>query len=149
MSEHLATISWARQSEGFTYTEYNREHEWRFEGGTKVDASAAPAFLGHADRVDPEEAFVASVSSCHMLSFLAICARKKIIADSYEDRAVGHLEKNNDGRLAITRVELSPRISFSGSPPDSETLDAIHEASHRECFIANSVLTDITVRHEK
>jgi organic hydroperoxide reductase OsmC/OhrA len=145
VSEHHATVSWERESADFSYESYDRNHSWRFEGGAEVAASAAPAFLGSADRVDPEEALVASISSCHMLSFLAIAARRRLVVDCYLDRAVGTMEKNEDGRLAVTRVVLRPEIEFGGDPPSAERIAKMHELSHRECFIANSVRTEIVV----
>lgn len=145
MSKHVATIHWQRQSEGFNYRDYNREHSWTFAGGTRINASAAPEFLGTAELVDPEEAFVATVSACHMLSFLAICAHRKIIVNRYSDEAVGTLEKNNAGRTAVTRIELSPRIQFEGRPPAEKALREIHHAAHEQCFIANSIHTQVTV----
>lgn len=144
MSRHTAIVQWRRQTEGFDYHEYNRDHGWAFEG-VEVSASAAEEFGGSAGRVDPEQAFVASVAACHMLTFLAICARKRLVVDRYEDHAVGYLEKNAAGRLAITRVELSPEISFGGSAPDPATVKQIHELSHQECFIANSIRTEVVV----
>ena len=105
MSEHHAAIRWTRQSADFTYDSYNRAHEFVFKGGQiVVPASAAPDFRGNAERVDPEEAFVASLSSCHMLTFPAICARKRLTVESYEDEAVGYLEKSETGRLWMARV---------------------------------------------
>jgi organic hydroperoxide reductase OsmC/OhrA len=146
MSDHHATVAWKRQTGSFRYEDYNRDHTWTFENGLVVEASSAPRFLGSADRVDPEEAFVASISACHMLTFLAICARRRIIVDRYDDEAVGHLEPNAEKKLAITRVELHPRVTFAeGHEPTPEALSVIHERSHRECFIANSVTTEITV----
>ena len=146
MSHHVAVIDWKRETESFRYEDYNRAHVWRFESGINVNASSAPAFLGTPDRVDPEEAFVASVSACHMLTFLAICARRGLVVDSYVDEAVGYLEKNAAGKLVITRVDLTPRITFGGEPPSPDLLDTLHEYSHRDCFIANSVLCEIVVR---
>ncbi len=145
MSKHVATIHWQRQSEGFNYRDYNRDHNWSFEGGTRISASAAPEFLGNAANVDPEEAFVASVSACHMLTFLAICAQRKIIVNSYNDKAVGTLEKNSAGRSAVTRIELSPRIEFEGLAPEKKVQQEIHHAAHEQCFIANSIHTKVTV----
>jgi len=145
MSQHRAEIRWERQSEGFSYPEYNREHRWLFEGGAVVAASAAPVYLGSPEFVDPEEAFVAAVSSCHMLTFLAICARKRIIVNSYRDLAVGYMEKNNSGKLAITHVELSPRIAFEGPLPPDAKLEEMHHLSHEQCFIANSIRTQVTI----
>ncbi len=145
MHEHRVTVSWERKTDDFRYDTYERAHVWRFEGGVEVAASAAPAFLGDPERVDPEQAFVASLSSCHMLTFLAIAARKRLTVDRYEDDAVGFLEKNDEGRLAVTRVVLRPRIAFAGEAPDADALHRMHERSHRECFIANSVLTAVEV----
>ncbi len=145
MSEHIATVTWKRIGEGFDYQSYSRDHQWRFENGIKVDASAAPAFRDNPDCVDPESAFVASVSSCHMLTFLAICARRHIVVNSYTDRAVGHLERGPSGRPAIARVELRPRIEFEGAAPSPEELHALHEQSHADCFIANSITSAVTV----
>lgn len=146
MSEHIAEILWKRTSEGFDYESYNRRHAWRFDAGIDVPAAASPDYRGEPDCVDPEEAFVASVSSCHMLTFLAIAAKKKLVVDAYEDRAVGHMEKNAQGRVAITRIDLHPRIAFApGVEVDAETLDKMHHAAHEHCFIANSVTTEIVV----
>jgi organic hydroperoxide reductase OsmC/OhrA len=146
MSEHRATIDWKRESQGFSYETYNRGHLWQFDGGVEVAASAAPAYKGDPERVDPEEAFVASVASCHMLTFLAIAARQRFVVDSYSDQAIGFMEKNEKGRLAITRVTLRPKIAFGGDkPPSDEQLAKLHELAHEQCFIANSVRTQISV----
>src|SRR5438067_4404070 len=112
MSEHKITLAWQRQSADFTYTSYNRDHAWSFDGGATVAASAAPAYQGNPTLVDPEEAFVASLASCHMLTFLAIACKKRFVVDSYRDEAVGFMEKNAEGKMAITRVVLRPRIEF-------------------------------------
>jgi organic hydroperoxide reductase OsmC/OhrA len=147
MSEHAATITWTRGARDFTYETYSRDHTWRFDGGVEVAATAAPAFLGSAANVDPEEAFVASVASCHMLTFLAIAARKRFVVERYEDAAVGHLEKNEAGKLAVTRVTLAPKIAFGGEKaPSAEEIAKLHELAHENCFIANSVRTEISVR---
>ena len=115
-------------------------------GAIVVPSSSAPAFKGDADRVDPEEAFVASLSACHMLTFLAICARKRLTLDSYEDDAVGVLEKGENGKLWMTRVTLKPRVRFApGTEVDAAMRAEIHHKSHEECFIANSVKTDVAV----
>lgn len=145
MSEHKATLRWRRSSETFTYDAYNRGHTWSFDAGIDVRASASPTYRGDADAVDPEEAFVASLASCHMLTFLAITARKRFVVDVYEDEAVGFLEKNEDGKLALMRVVLRPRIRFAEAAPSAEQLATMHDQAHRECFIANSVKTAITV----
>lgn len=145
MSEHAVDVVWARGEHEFTYQTYSRDHEWRFDGGVTVPGSANPAYLGNEGLVDPEEAFVAALSSCHMLTFLAIAARKRLVVDSYADHAVGLMEKNEKGKLAITKVVLNPEIVFAGETPDAEALGRMHHLSHEECFIANSVLTEVTV----
>src|SRR5579884_1874603 len=146
MSEYQVAIDWERESEQFTYQEYSRDHLWTFPGGVRVSASAAPDYLGNPGYVNPEEALVAALSSCHMLTFLAIAARKQWMVDAYHDDAVGVLEKNAQGKLAITRVTLRPKITFSGEKrPTPEELKALHEQAHRGCFIANSVTTEVTV----
>lgn len=145
MSEHKATIEWTRTSPDFQYKTYNRAHLWRFEGGPDVPASAAPAYLGEPGRVDPEEAFVAALSSCHMLTFLAVAAKRKLVVDRYVDHAVGHMEKNAEGKLAVTRVLLRPEVTFSGEQPGAEVLAALHHDAHEHCFIASSVRTEVRV----
>lgn len=146
MSYHRVDLKWVRQTEDFEYESYSRDHTWKFDNGVVIDASAAPQFLGKESRVDPEESFVASLSSCHMLTFLAIAARKRWTVDSYEDAAVGVLEKNAEGKLAITNVTLKPRIQFSGkNMPTPEEIAAVHAKSHKGCFIANSVKTGIRI----
>ena len=146
MSEHKVTLSWERGNVPFEYQKYPRDHTWKFDGGHEMQASAAPAYLGNPKLVDPEEAFVASLSSCHMLTFLAIACKQKFVMDDYVDEAVGHMEKNAEGRLAITRVELHPKITWSGDKkPTPEELDKMHHAAHDNCFIANSVKTEVTV----
>jgi organic hydroperoxide reductase OsmC/OhrA len=146
MSEHKASIVWARNGVDFGYKTYPRDHVWRFPNGIEVPGSAAPAYLGNPQRVDPEGALVAALSSCHMLTFLAVASMKGFVVDSYEDAAVGHLEKNAGGKMAITRVELHPKIVFSGAKqPTAADLDALHDKAHKECFIANSVTTEVTV----
>ncbi|HEV8517953.1 MAG TPA: OsmC family protein [Burkholderiales bacterium] len=146
MSEHKANIKWTRGSVDFAYKTYSRDHTWRFDNGIEVPASAAPAYLGNAQRVDPEAAFVAALSSCHMLTFLALASNKGFVVDSYEDSAIGHLEKNAGGKLAITRVELHPKIIYGGAKqPTPADLEWLHDKAHRECFIANSVTTEVRV----
>ena len=147
MSEHHAAVRWKRTSADFTYDSYNRAHEVTFKSGAiRFAGSANEKFKGDADRVDPEEAYVASLSACHMLTFLAICARKRLTVDSYEDDAVGIMEKGSNGKLWVSRVTLHPRIAFApGTTPDAAALAEIHHLSHGECFIANSVKTDVSV----
>jgi organic hydroperoxide reductase OsmC/OhrA len=146
MSAHTATIRWHNDSTGMEYDRYNRNHTWEMAGNI-VPASAAPEFKGGAGRVDPEAALVASLSACHMLTFLAIAARKRLMVASYTDEATGWLEKNAAGRLAMTRVELRPEVRFaSGTTIPADELARLHDGAHRECFIANSVKTEVTVK---
>lgn len=145
MSEHRATVRWKRESSTFEYDDYNREHEWTFDHGFVVPASAAPDFLGKPGHVDPEEAFIASISSCHMLTFLAIASKRRFVVEHYTDHAVGFLEKNSEGRMAVSRVELRPAIVFSGESPTPAQIAKMHESAHRNCFIANSVTARIDV----
>jgi len=145
MSEHRATIDWRRSSADFTYQSYNRAHDWRFTAAT-VPASATKEYRGDESRVNPEEALVAALSSCHMLTFLALAAKHKLSLDSYRDEAVGVLEKNAAGKLAITRVILKPKIVWSaGVTVTAELLSKLHHDAHENCFIASSVHTEVTV----
>jgi organic hydroperoxide reductase OsmC/OhrA len=146
MSEHKVILKWERGGAEFSHQKYPRDHTWSFDCGQTMMATAAPAYLGNPAHVDPEEAFVASLSSCHMLTFLAIACKQRFVLDSYDDEAVGHMEKDDDGKLAITRVELRPKIEWSGDRvPSAEELDKMHHAAHEHCFIANSVKTKVTV----
>ncbi len=144
MSTHTATVSWELGGSAFTPAEYPRDHEWHLAGGQIVNASAAPGYRGNADCVDPEEAFTASLSSCHMLTFLYLAASKGMVVEKYLDRAEGTLSKTDRG-MAMTRVVLRPEITFSGEAPAQEQLDELHHAAHKACFIANSVHTEIVV----
>lgn len=147
MSEHRASLRWRRTSADFTYDSYNRAHEILYKNGDIViPASSAPEFKGDRERVDPEEAFVASLSSCHMLTFLAICARKRLAVDTYDDDAVGKLDKGASGKFWMANVTLRPRVRFAaGVNVDNATLNDIHHRAHEECFIANSVTTHVAV----
>ncbi len=145
MSRYKATIHWKKQTPFFDYEVYNREHEWQFQGGTVINASAAPEFRGEPDCVDPEQAFVAAIAACHMLTFLALCSRKQLTVEEYSDSAVGFMEKNPDGGLWISRVILHPHIRFLNGLPDRNELQALHDQAHKQCFIANSIKTDVRV----
>ena len=145
MSEHRATIDWQRSSADFTYMTYNRAHDWQFTAVT-VPASATKEYRGDASRVNPEEALVAALSSCHMLTFLAVAAKRKLSLDAYDDEAVGVLEKNAAGKLAITRVTLRPRIVWSaGVTVAPDELAKMHHDAHEGCFSATSVKTEVAV----
>ena len=146
MSKHLASLRWNRGDKPFTYEGYSRDHEWIFEGGQRLTGSAAEAFLGSPQGVDPEEALVIALSSCHMLTLLAIAAKKGWVVESYEDDAEGSLGKNEAGKLALTQVILRPRIVFADDKVlDAEALQRLHHQAHENCFIANSVKTEVVV----
>jgi organic hydroperoxide reductase OsmC/OhrA len=150
MSAHTATIHWQRADADFAKGEYSRRHEWRFDGGTVVAASPSPQVVpapwSDPRAVDPEEAFVASISSCHMLWFLSIAAERGFVVDRYADEAVGLMTRIAPQRQAITEVVLRPRIEFApGHAADSAQIEALHEAAHERCFIANSVKAAIRV----
>lgn len=150
MSEHTATIRWQRGDHPFAKGRYSRRHEWRFDGGAVVPGSSSPHVVrepfSDAGAVDPEEGFVASLSSCHMLWFLSTAADRGFIVDAYEDEAVGHMRKDEAGRLAITEVTLRPRVAFGGDrKPTHQQHDELHHIAHEQCFIANSVKTKIVI----
>lgn len=145
MSEYFATVDWQRQGQDFLGHSYSRRHEWLFDGGVVVPASSSPHIvpvpMSVAENVDPEEAFVASLASCHMLFFLDFASRAGWIVDRYVDQAAGTLAKDDQGRMAMTEVVLRPKVSFSGLKPDNKVLQELHHRSHDACFIANSVRT--------
>lgn len=148
--EYTATIRWTRDGASFPDNRYSRGHTWTFDGGVTVPASSSPLVvpppLSPENAVDPEEAFVAALSSCHMLTFLAIAAKKRFTVDAYEDRALGIMTKNEGGKLFVSKVTLDPRIEFSGDKvPTPEQIAELHHLAHKECFIANSVITDVVV----
>lgn len=145
MSEHQANLSWNRGENGFGYKEYSRDHQWNFlSNDQSLKASAAPKYLGSEDCVDPEQAFVASLASCHMLTFLAVASMSGFVVDSYQDNASGRLAPNENKKMVMTLVTLRPLIKFSGDKtPDAEELEQLHTKAHRECFLANSVTTKI------
>jgi organic hydroperoxide reductase OsmC/OhrA len=150
MSIHTANVSWSRGAGDFAPGRYSGLHAWRFDGGAEVRGSptpeVAPPPMSDPTAVDPEEAFVAALSSCHMLFFLALAARRGFVVDSYEDAAEGELAKNAQGRLSMTRVTLRPRTAFSGERlPTPEDLQALHHKAHEACYIANSVRTDVRI----
>ena len=148
MSDHLATIAWQRDAADFLDDRYSRAHRWSFDGGIEIAASSSPHVvplpMSESAAVDPEEAFVASLSSCHMLWFLALARKQGFVIDSYRDEAIGTMGKNASGKLAMTRVTLRPAAVFAGARhPDLAQLDDLHEAAHAQCFIARSVLTEV------
>ena len=151
MSDYFAKVTWARaDNETFVDNKYSRGHAWEFDGGAVVAASESPHIVPSpfsvAANVDPEEALVAALSSCHMLFFLALAGKQKFVVDEYTDNAVGVMAKNNEGKIAMTEVTLRPQIRFSGAKrPTSEELEQLHHQAHEQCFIANSVKAQVNI----
>ena len=147
MSVHRATVSWKREGD-FARKKYYRAHTWRFDGGIEVPASASPLVVPKPysvdAAVDPEEAFVAAISSCHMLTFLFLVANEGFVVESYVDEAEGRLTVEG-AKQWVSEVVLRPRIEFAGQAPTAERLQVFHEAAHEQCFIAQSVKTAIRV----
>lgn len=150
MARYIATVAWERNGARFTDNRYSRAHAWRFDGGTEVPASASPHVvptpMSDPVGVDPEEAFVASLSSCHMLWFLSLAAKRGFVVERYEDEAEGVMEKDDAGRLAMTEVTLRPHVVYAPDAAPSEDEDrALHHEAHEKCFITNSVRTEVRV----
>ena len=150
MSSYTATVRWTRRGDGdFAKGQYSRAHEWSFDGGLTVLASPSPHVVpapwNDPAGIDPEEAFVASLSSCHMLFFVDFARRAGLVVDSYVDEAEGVLEKRADGRMAMTRVTLRPRVEWGGDAPDASAVAVLHDKAHDACFIANSVTAEVVV----
>lgn len=152
MADHLyrATTIWRRDPNAdFARGRYSRGHLWRFDGGVEVRAAASPYVVPKSltpeDAVDPEEAFIAALSSCHLLTFLDVARRAGAVVDSYEDDAEGIMEKDDAGRYWVSRVTLRPRIAWAGDPPSPEEVSRLHHVAHEQCFISNSVKTDVRV----
>ena len=150
MSEHKATISWTCNSPDFLKGKYSREHTWRFDGGVTVAASASPSVVpapySNPAGVDPEEAFVAAISSCHMLSYLHVARQQGFQVESYHDEAVGVMSKNERGVPWVSSVTLHPQIAYGGDKhPTAADEEHLHHLSHEQCFIANSIKTEVTV----
>jgi organic hydroperoxide reductase OsmC/OhrA len=144
-SEHRTSLVWKRTSSDFTYATYNRDHVMRTGSGVTLPASSAPEYRGDPDRVNPEEALVAALSSCHMLTFLMLAAKRRFVVDAYEDDAVGYLTKNTKGKMHLGKCVLRPRIVWRDAPPSADVLAELHATAHEECFIAQSVVTDVVV----
>jgi organic hydroperoxide reductase OsmC/OhrA len=154
MSEHKATIRWTRKAtpDDFAKGKYSREHTWSFDGGVTVPASASPSVVpapwSNPASVDPEEAYVASISSCHMLTFLYVAQKKGFVVESYEDQAVGVMTKSERGATPwVSAVTLHPTIVYGGEKkPTAADEEHLHHEAHEQCFIAQSVKTEITVK---
>ncbi len=141
MSEHYIELNWQRSSVDFTYESYNRNHLIQFPGGQFIKASSAPAYFGDSELVNPEESLLAALSSCHMLTVLAIAAKKKLVVNHYQDRPIATLAPNTDGRMMVDTITLKPKIIFE-TKVDKHSIEKLHESAHRHCFIANSLLSE-------
>ena len=151
MSSYTATIRWVRRGDGdFAKGQYSRAHEWAFDGGAVVPAGPSPHIVpapwGNPAGVDPEEAFVASLSSCHMLFFVDFARRAGLVVDSYVDETEGVMEKRADGKMWMSRVTLRPRIAWGGEAPDAAAIADVHHKAHEACFIANSVTSEVRIQ---
>ena len=144
-----ARISWKRDGAKFTDIRYSRGHEWSFDGGVRVAASSSPHSVpvpySVVEAVDPEEALVAAASSCHMLTFLFLAAKRGFVVESYVDEAFGVMEKNPEGKLAITRITLRPAIEFADRSPTEEELESLHHSAHEQCYVASSLKSEVVV----
>lgn len=149
MTAITVTVVWNRSRELFTDNRYSRVHRWIFDGGAEVTASSSPHIvpvpMSDSSAVDPEEAFVASLSSCHMLWFLSIAAKKGFRVDRYSDHAAGKMGENDDGKIVMLEVRLRPIVEWDGEKPDDAMIAKMHHTAHEECFIANSVRTKVIV----
>ncbi|MBI2380452.1 MAG: OsmC family protein [Gammaproteobacteria bacterium] len=145
MSEFRVSIDWEHAGGEFAPELYDRSHRIRFGGGQEIHGSAAPEYFGKAEYANPEETLAASVSACHMLTFLALCAKKRLPVASYRDEAVAELGKNAAGKLCVTRIVLHPEVRFAGEAPGPEALAQLHERAHGACFIANSISAEVAI----
>jgi organic hydroperoxide reductase OsmC/OhrA len=150
MAKYQATVEWARNGANFLDNKYSREHTWQFDGGVTVRGSSSPHVVplpySNANAVDPEEALIVALASCHMLSFLYVAAQRGFVVDEYRDEAVGRLGKNSAGKAWVSEVTLNPKVRFSGEKvPGAEEIQALHHQAHEECFIANSVKTQVRI----
>jgi organic hydroperoxide reductase OsmC/OhrA len=149
MSEHKAKVEWKRTTPDFAYETYDRTHEVTYPGGQSFKASAAAAFAGKAEYANPEEVLAGALSSCHMLTFLAVAAKSRVTVDSYQDEPVAFLDKNAKGKMAVTKITLRPKVVISKDTPiDSEKYKSLHEKAHANCFIANSLACEMLVAPE-
>jgi len=146
MSEHKIAIEWKRDSDSFDYKAYSRDHAVIYGNNSRICASSAPEYFGNPECLDPEQAFVTSLASCHMLTFLALASKKQFVVDSYTDNAMGVLGRNEEHKPAIIKIELAPVVTFSGDHmPTEEEFSALHDRAHTACFIANSIHSCVEV----
>jgi organic hydroperoxide reductase OsmC/OhrA len=151
MSQHTAVVEWHRGEVPFTHDRYSRVHAWSFDGGIEIRASASPSVvpvpLSDPAAVDPEEAFVAALSSCHMLWFLALAAKARVTVDAYRDAPIGTMMRMEDGRQVLGRIVLRPKVTLA-EPTEEETLRRLHADAHHQCFLANALKVDLEIAPE-
>lgn len=148
MSEHRVKVKWSRLTTDFNYDSYDRTHDIEFEGGLQLRGSSAPQYMGKKELANPEEMLAAALSSCHMLTFLAVSARSRLVVDSYEDNAVATLGKMPSGKMGVTKITLRPKVSFGeGSVVDAKKLADLHEKAHANCFIGNSLSCEFALEN--
>lgn len=146
MTVYHASLQWIRTTPDFQYQTFNRTHMIRFGGGHELKASSSPEYFGKAEQVNPEECFLASISSCHMLTFLALAAKSRYVVEEYQDDAEAVLGKNSKGKLSMLNAVLRPKVVFSGENiPGPDELKALHEKAHIHCFISNSITTEVKI----
>jgi len=146
MSSFKTSLNWRRETSDFKYDTYDRTHQIRFPGGTTIQASSAPDYKGKAEFVNPEEGILAALSSCHMLTFLAVACKSGFVVDSYSDEASAVLGKMQSGKLGVVTAVLRPAVQFSGEKqPNKEELAKLHDKAHQNCFIANTIQTEVTI----
>lgn len=145
MSSYICNLSWKKESQDFSYEKYNRNHEVSFSGPQQLKTSAAKEYFGNVDMTNPEELLGASLASCHLLTFLAVAAKSGYNIESYKCRAEAMLSKNEEGRIFVSEINLTPEIIFNGKLPTAEQLSSLHDKSHKNCFIAQSLKTKVNI----
>lgn len=146
MSEHTIGLYWKKGPEDFKYDSYDRTHTIQYAGGQKLNGSSTTETYGKSEYANPEELLASAVCSCHFLTFLAVAAKSRYIVSTYEDKAIAILEKNAEGKMVVTKIDLYPKVTFEGERiPDQEVLSELHEKAHRNCFISNSVKSEVTI----
>jgi organic hydroperoxide reductase OsmC/OhrA len=145
MSEYRAKLLWKRETSDFSYETFDRTHTVTYGGGISLKASSASEYFGKAEYVNPEESLAAAVASCHLLTFLAVAAKSRLIVDQYQDEPVAFLCNNEEGKMAVTQIRLCPKITFGGDVPSPEKIKWLHEKAHKNCFIANSLRCEVIV----
>jgi organic hydroperoxide reductase OsmC/OhrA len=145
MHQHRASVAWQRTTDSFAYEDFKRDHRVIFENGQSALSSSAPAFFGNQEALNPETLLLGALVTCHMLTFLAVASKRGFIVNDYHDEAVGVLDKNDKGKMAITLITLKPRVRFEGNAPTEDELKTLHDKAHANCFIANSIQSEVEI----